>query len=284
LEELKFVVKSDDGLTSYSLVGHPKGEPNFAYVTGQKDAEAGWPTKKNWRNAESVEQSPQSRLAEALRAELQKANPSGGIAVDQLFVSLLEVVLNAKDMDPVPRLVTARKLVLLSAGYSRPWREAGRPLAKLLSDGEGIPGLGLGQLWSFVPPTRDDDSVYQLTKQKAETLLKEIRSGLSAVKDAIVKEQKLLMTPPSASIGLAGRLGRNNDGDLVAIWKGPTPPAGKVWWFPPRADVAVAGEVDDKGVFKPASASCPAGTPLFTRISESKGSNGSTQQATGRGE
>lgn len=284
LEELKFVVLSEDGFTAYSLVGHPKGRPNFAYVTGQKDAETGWPTKKSQRIADSVEQSPQSRLADALRAEVRRANATGGIAVDQLFVSLLEAVLDAKGVDPLPRLVTARKIVLLAAGYSRPWSVAGRPLAKILTDGEGIPGLSTGQLWSFVPPTRDDDSVYQLTKEKAEALLKEIRSGLSAVKDAIVKEQKLLMTPPMSSVGLVGRLGRNSAGDLVAIWKDSAPSAGKVWWFPPRADVALAGDVDDKGVFKPASTSVPAGTPLFTRISGANGANGNTQQAAGQGE
>jgi hypothetical protein len=281
--ELKFVVKTEDGSIYYSLVGYPEGEPNFMYVSGQKAAEAGWPTKKHWKKAESVKQSPQSRLAEVLRAVVRKADPSGGIAVDQLFVALLEAVVAAKDVDPVPRLVTARKFVLLAAEYSRPFREAGRPLAKLLDDGQGgIPGLSIEQLWSFVPPTREQDAEYQLTKEKSETLLNEIELGLAAVKDAIAKEQKLLMAPPVGSATLAGRLGRNDAGDLIAIWQGSAPPQGQVWWFPAGADVAVAGTVDDKGTFRPGPAAGPAGTPLFTMTSESKEANGSKQQAAGR--
>ena len=281
--ELKFVVKTDEETTHYCLVGCPVGQSNFAYVSGQKTAEAGWPTKKNWKKAESVEQSPQARLAEVLRSVVRKADPTGGVAVDQLFVALLEAVVNAKDVDPVPRLVTARKLVLLATDYSRPFRETGRPLTKLLDDGEaGIPGLSLDQLWSFVPPTRDQDTEYQVTRQKSETLLKEIQDGLVTIKDAIVKEQKVLMAPPMGSATLAGRLGRNDAGDLIAIWQGSAPPQGPVWWFPAGVDVSVAGTVDDKGTFRAAGATGPAGAPLFTMTSEPKRAIGTKQQTTGR--
>ena len=281
--ELKFVIKTDDEMTYYCLVAYPEGEPNFMYVTGQKDAGVGWPTKKHWKKAESVKQSPQSRLAEDLRSVVRKADPSGGIAVDQLFVGLLESVVAAKDVDPVPRLVTARKLVLLAAEYSRPWRDAGRPLAKLLDDGQGVvPGLAIDQLWSFVPPTREQDAGYQVTKQKSETLLKEIEAGLAAIKDAIAKEQKLLMAPSAGLAKLAGRLGRNDAGDLIAIWQGSAPPQGQLWWFPAGADIAVSGTVDDKGTFRTGLAPGPAGTPLFTMTSELIGANGTKQQATGR--
>lgn len=142
--------------------------------------------------------------------------------------------------------------------------------------------MAIDQLWSFVPPTREQDTDYQLTKQKSENLLKQVKSGLAAVKDAITKERNVLQTPPVASFTLAGRLGRNDAGDLVAIWKGSVPPQGKVWWFPARADLAVAGNVDGKGVFQPEPASGSAGAPLFTMTSESKRANGTKQQAAGR--
>jgi hypothetical protein len=142
--------------------------------------------------------------------------------------------------------------------------------------------LAIDQLWSFVPPTREQDAEYQVTKQKSETLLKEIEAGLAAVKDAIAKEQKLLMAPSAGLAKLVGRLGRNDAGDLIAIWKGSAPPQGQLWWFPAGADVAVSGTVDDKGAFRPGLAPGPAGTPLFTMTSESKEANGTKQQTTGR--
>ena len=252
------------------------------YVTGQKDIAAGWPTKQCRKKPTSVAESPQSRLADVLRTEVRKVGASDASAVDQLFVDLLEVVADAKDVDPVPLLVTARRLVLLAQGYSRPWREAGQPLAKLLDDGQGVPGVTIDELYSFIPPTREQDPVYQTTKQKSTNLLKQVKLGLASVKEAIAKERDVLRTPPVASFTLAGRLGRNDAGDLVAIWKGPFPPQGKVWWCPARGDLAVAGNVDDKGVFQPTPPSGSAGVPLFTMTSESKRANETKQQAAGR--
>ena len=288
--ELKFIVKIEDedfeGETTdyYCLVGHPVGKPNFMYVTGQKDIAAGWPTKQCRKKPTSVAESPQSRLADVLRTEVRKVGASDASAVDQLCVDLLEVVADAKDVDPVPLLITARRLVLLAQGYSRPWREAGQPLAKLLDDGgKGIPGVTINELYSFIPPTREQDPVYSTTKQKSKNLLQQVKLGLAAVKEAITQERDVLRTPPVASFTLAGRLGRNDAGDLVAIWKGPVPPQGKeVWWFPARGGLAVAGNVDDKGVFQPTPPSGSAGVPLFTMTSESKRANETKQQAAGR--
>ena len=252
------------------------------YVTGPKNPESGWPTKQSREKPTSVALSPQSILADDLRTKVSKVDARDAIAVDQLFVDLLEVVADAKDVDPVPLLITARRLVLLAQGYSRPWREAGQPLAKLLDDGQGVPGVTIDELYSFIPPTREQDPVYQTTKQKSTNLLKQVKLGLAAVKEAIAKERDVLRTPPVASFTLAGRLGRNDAGDLVAIWKGPFPPQGKVWWCPARGDLAVAGNVDDKGVFQPTPSSGSAGVPLFMMTSESKRANGTKQQAAGR--
>jgi hypothetical protein len=290
LGELKFVIKTvdeDSGEEAlyYCLVGHPVDQPNFMFVTGPKDAEIGWPTKKSWRKAKSVAESPQSKLADDLRAQVRESGLGGGLVIDQLFVGLLQAIADAQDVDPVPRLVTARKLVLLAPACSRPWREAGQPLVKLLDDGKGgVPGLAIDQLWSFVPPTREQDATYQLTKQKSENLLRQVKSGLAAVKEAITNERKVLQAPPVASFTLAGRLGRNDAGDLIAIWKGNVPPPGDVWWFPPRADIAVAGNVDGKGAFHPATASGSAGAPLFTKTTGSKQTTGTKKQAAGQEE
>jgi hypothetical protein len=272
LGELKFVVQTQDKTTYYCLSGPQPGEAKFTYVTGRKDAELGWPTKDLSRIVESVGQSPQARLADVLRGVVRDGDPSGGTAVDDVFVKMLEAVVAAKSADPVPRLVTARKLLLLAAEYSLPWRESGRQLTALLDDGEGaIPGLALDQLWSFVPPSREQDPAYQLTKQKCETLLAEIQKGLAGVKGSLAKLRKLLAAPPDGLAALAGRLGRNDAGDLIAVWQGSAPPQGRVWWFSEGRGVAVAGAVDDKGVFLPGPDVGPAGTPLFTIKSESKG-------------
>jgi hypothetical protein len=265
LEDLKYIVRTQDELLYYCLVGPQEGAAQFKYVSGQKDAEAGWPTKVAVKTAQTVAQSPQLRLAETLRSLVRKADPSGGLAVDELFLALIQATVEAKNVDPVPRLITARKLLLLAAENSRPWREAGRRLSKLLDDGQGgIPGLAVEQLWTFVPPNRDENPEYQLTKQKAERLLQEIQFGLAAAKDAIAKEQRTLTALTTGKATLVGRLGRNEAGELVGIWRGPNPPAGRLWWFSTGSEAAVAGTVDEQGGFRPGLVAGPAGTPLFT--------------------
>jgi hypothetical protein len=282
LGELKFVVKTNEGPASYyCLDGQQQGASKFTYVTGRKDPAVGWPTKEERKTADTVELSPQSRLAENLRAAVRKAAPKGGVAVDQLFVTLLETVIAAKDTDALPRLVTARKLLLLAAEYSRPCREAGRPLEALIDDGQGsIPGVSINQIWSFVPPTRDLDAEYQVTKQRSTVVLAEIESGLPGIKEAIEKERQLLVAPPVSLAILAGRLGRDDAGDLVAVWRGSAPPRGPVWWFPAGADATVAGTVDEEGIFHPNASTGPAGTPLFTMTTGAKTGKKTEQQAT----
>ena len=283
--ELKFVVKTDAGTAYYCLDNQQQDATKFTYVSGRKDAETGWPTKDERKPVATVEQSPLSRLADTLRAAVRKADPKGGVAVDQLFVTMIEGVIAAEDVDPVPRLVTARKLLLLAAEYSRPCREAGQPLMPLLDDGDGnIPGVTIDQLWSFVPPTRERDTVYMVTREKSEAILNDIKSGLAAMKAAIAKEQNVLMAPPMGSAKLAGRLGRNDAGDMVAVWQGAAPSPGQVWWFPARAEAAVAGTVDAKGMFRPGPAPGPAGTPLFTMAGNSKGTTKTDLPAAGREE
>jgi hypothetical protein len=278
--ELRFIVQAGEDATYYCLEGPQEGAPTFTYVSGRKDANAGWPTKDERKRVQAVEQSPQSRLADVLRAAIRKAGQQGGIAIDRLFGTMIEAVLAADDMDPVPRLVTARKLLLLAAEYSRPWGEAGRPLITLLDDGQGgIPGVTIDQIWSFVPPTRERDTGYKITKQKSETLLDEIARGLADVGAAIAREGNVLATPPTELATLVGRLGRNDAGDLVAIWRGSAPSQGQVWWFPATADAAVAGNVDTEGWLRLGPNPGPAGTPLFTIASESNGSSKSGQQA-----
>jgi hypothetical protein len=192
-----------------------------------------------------------------------------------LYFCLAALISKFRFLKPALILILAFvgiKLLLLAADYSLPWREFGRQLKTLLDDGEGgIPGLALDQLWSFVPPSREQDPGYQLTKQKCETLLAEIQKGLAAVKASLAKLRKLLAMPPDGLAALAGRLGRNDAGDLIAVWQGTAPPQGRVWWVSEGRGVAVAGTVDDKGVFLPGSDVGPAGTPLFTIKSESKG-------------
>jgi hypothetical protein len=265
LSDLQYVVKTQEEILYYCLNAPQEGAAQFKYVSGQKDAEAGWPIKVAVKTAQAVKQSPQSQLADACRSLVRKTDPSGGLAVDELFVALLQTTVDGTTVDPVPRLITARKFVLLAAEYSRPWRAAGRRLSKLLDDGQGgIPGLAVEALWTFVPPTRDENPEYELTKQKAERLLQEIRIGLAAVKDAIAKERQMLTTPTTSRATLVGRLGRNEAGALVGIWRGSNPPPGRLWWFSTGSEVAVAGTVDEKGEFRPGPATGPAGTPLFT--------------------
>jgi hypothetical protein len=267
--ELKFVVKTEDGTIYYCLDAQQQGEARFTYVSGRKDAESGWPTKNERKVVESVEQSPQSRLADVLRAVVRKATLGGGVAVDQLFLNMLETVIAAKDVDPLLRLVTARKLLILAADYSLPFREAGRPLETLLDDGEGsIPGVTIDQIWSFVPPARERDPEYQVTKQKSEALLDEIQRGLAAVSGSMDKERKLLAMPPVGLANLVGRLGRNDAGQLVAVWRGSPPPPGQIWWFPSGGDIALAGTIDDAGMLSPGPRVGPAGTPLFAITAE----------------
>lgn len=271
VEELKFVVHTEDETAYYCLEGPQPGAFAFKYVPGRKDAQAGWPTKNENKIVARVEPSPQAKLADVLRAVVRKASPTGGVAVDQLFVDLLEAVVAAKEVDPILRLVTARKILFIASENSRPCREAGRRLTKLLDDGQGgIPGIPVNQIWSYVAPSREQDPTYQDTKKKSETLLKEIQTAITELKDAIDKERAMLTSPPLGSFVLAGRLARNDAGAIVAIWQGSAPSPGRLWWFPAGADAAVAGTVDDKGVFRPEGAASPAGTPLFTITSERK--------------
>lgn len=280
LGELRFVVKTNDGITYYCLVSPPQGAPKFSYVSGPKDLEAGWPTKDERKIAESVAPSPQSGLTDALRVIVRKANASGGLAVDQLFVDLLSTVATAETVDPVPRLVTARKLLLLAEEYSRPFRLGGRPLKMQLDDGQdGIPGVTVDELWSYVPPNRERDAVYVLTKQRASESLREIKKGLEAVAGEIAKERALLASPPVGSAALVGRLGRSDAGDLVAVWRKSPPPPGQLWSFPGGGDAVIAGTVDAKGMFRPGPVAGPAGTPLFTMRMDSPGSSETKQRA-----
>jgi len=230
-----------------------------------------------------VEPSPQSRLAETLRAAVIEAGQKAGTAVDRLFGSMIEAVIAADDMDPIPRLVTARKLLLMAAEYSRPWREAGRPLMALFDDGQGgIPGVTIDQIWSFVPPSREQDANYRVTKEKAAKLLAAIKRGIAEIKAAIDREEAVLTAPPPEFALLAGRLARNDAGDLVAVWRGPKPVQGPVWWFPASASAAVAGTVDAEGRIQLGPNPGPSGTPLFMIAGQPSKSNNAGKQSAGR--
>jgi hypothetical protein len=280
LGELRFVVTTNDGAVYYCLQNPEEGAQKFTYVSGRKDLEAGWPTKDEREVVASVKPSPQSGLADALRAIIHRAKVSGGLAVDQLFVDLLSTVAGAEAVDPVLRLVTSRKLLLLAGEYSRPFRLGGRPLKIQLDDGEGgIPGVTIDDIWSYVPPTRQRDARYLVITKKAGELLRQIKKGLESVASDIATERKLLASPPLGSATLVGRLGRNEAGDLVAVWRGAVPPACQVWWFPGGADAVVAGTVDANGMFRPAPVSAPAGTPLYSMAIESPGAGETKRQA-----
>lgn len=281
--ELRFVVTTAENVSYYCLEGPQAGDPGFGYVSGRKDPDAGWPTKAERKKVEVVEPSPQSRLADNLRAAVRKTGLKGGIAVDQLFVTLMEALISADDMDAVPRLVTARKLVLLAKEFSRPWRKAGQSLESLLNDGEGgIPGVTIDQLWSFVPPTRERDAEYLVTRQKAQTILTNIGEGLRSVKDAIAKEKIVLAGQPTAQAALVGRLGRNDAGELVAVWQKSAPLTASVWRFPANSAAVVVGEVDNEGLIRFGVNPGPAGTPLFTMTTEATKQANVQQPASGR--
>jgi hypothetical protein len=280
--ELRFVVKAGEDASYYCVEAPQERAAMFTYVSGRKDTDAGWPTQDERKNVQAVVPSPQWRLAETLRAAVIEAGQKGGTAVDRLFGTMIEAVVAAEDMDPIPRLVTARKFLLLATEYSRPWREAGRPLIALLDDGEGgIPGVTMDQIWSFVPPTRERDANYRVTKDKAEKLLLAINRGIVEVKAAIDREEAALKAPPTELFTLRGRLARNDAGDLVAVWRGPKPAKGQVWWFPASASGTVAGTVDAEGRIQLSPNPGPSGTPLFTIAAQSKTSTNGGQQAAG---
>ncbi len=281
--ELRFVVKAGEEASYYCVDAPQEGAAMFTYVSGRKDADAGWPTQDERKRVQAVEPSPQSRLADNLRAAVNEVDQKGGTAIDRLFGTMLEIVVAADDMDPIPRLVTARKLLLMAAEYSRPWREAGRSLMALLDDGQGgIPGVTIDQIWSFVPPSRDRDANYKVTKEKAAKLLAAIKRGIADVKAAIDRDEALLKAPPTGVALLAGRLARNDAGDLVVVWRGPKPAPGPVWWFPANASAAVAGTVDAEGRILLNPNPGPSGTPLFTIASQSSRSDNAGKQSAGR--
>lgn len=281
--ELRFVVKTGEDVSYYCVGAPQEGAATFTYVSGLKDAGAGWPTRDERKKVQSVEPSPQSRLAETLRAAVIEAGQKGGTAVDRLFDAMIEAVIAADDMDPIPRLVTARKLLLMAAEYSRPWREAGRPLMALFDDGQGgIPGVTMDQIASFVPPSRERDANYRVTKEKAAKLLAAIQRRIAEVKAAIDREEAVLTAPPPELALLAGRLARNDAGDLVAVWREPKPVQGPVWWFPASAGAAVAGTVDAEGRIQLGPNPGPSGTPLFTITGQASKSNNAGKQSAGR--
>jgi hypothetical protein len=281
--ELRFVVKAGEDASYYCVDAPQEGAAMFTYVSGRKDADAGWPTQDERKRVQAVEPSPQSRLAETLRAAVIEAGQNGGTAVDRLFGTMIEAVIAADDMDPTPRLVTARKLLLMAAEYSRPWREAGRPLMALLDDGQGgIPGVTMDQIWSFVPPSRERDTNYRVTKDKAEKLLAAIKRGIVEVKAAIDREEAALKSPPPELATLRGRLARNDAGDLVAVWRESKPVPGPVWWFPAGMSATVAGTVDAEGRIQLGSNPGPSGTPLFTIAGQASRSNNAGKQSAGR--
>jgi hypothetical protein len=263
--ELRFVVSDTDGREYYCLAPPKPGAQNFTYVSGSKDQVTGWPEAKTRKPIAKVEQSPQAKLAERLRRIIQKF-PIGGIAVDELFVSLTDEVVAADDMDPFPRLVTARKFVELALDSSLPWQKTAKPLAaRLFDNGGGIPGIELDQIWSFVPPEREENLEYKLGRPKAESLLTRVQQLVPNVRTAIKEERTLLTAVPTESMSLVGRLDRDDAGTITVVWKGKPPPAGAVWWFPPGRACVVAGKVDTNFVFHPEAVTGPAGTPLFIK-------------------
>lgn len=265
LEELMFVVKSS-GSMYYCLQRPQQDATTFSYVTGAKDLANGWPTKQ-LRNVvvDSVTQSPQAKLAASIRGRVRDWGRQGGVAVDSLVLAVVEAVVMAEDVDPLPRLVSARKFLVMAQENSRPCDKAFRRLVETLnSNPEGIAGINADEAWLFIQPTREENPQYVLAKRKAESLLEEIERALPTARSEVEAELERVAAVPTYSIELVGRLNRDDAGDVVAMWRGEPPQEGKVWWLLSGAGFKEAGGVDGQGVFRPAETTCPAGTPLFT--------------------
>lgn len=265
LEELMFVVKSDE--KTYFCLNRPQqGASTFSYVTGNKDVEAGWPTKQIYNvEIDSVAESPQAMLATRIRSRIREWGRQGGVAVDELVLDLVELVVKSEDVDPLPRLVSARKFVLLAEEYSQPCAKTFRRLAEILkSDQGGIAGIRTDDVWLFIQPTREENPQYVVARRKAESLLQEIASTLPNAHSEMDAERKRIETLPRYTIELVGRLKRDDAGNVIASWQRTPPPGGRVWWLLSRSGFKEAGIVDDQGVFRPQETVGPAGSPLFS--------------------
>ncbi|MFM7135797.1 MAG: hypothetical protein ACKO1M_01830, partial [Planctomycetota bacterium] len=264
LGDLKFVVTTDeDGpVQYYSLATAKEGATKFEAVVGPKGKDGVWPLKTVRSTVVTARPSPQSGLSEKLLG-LCEANafPRGGLAFDRWVVTAVKQILAAEAVDPLIRVLAARKCLLTAADLSRPVREAGRPVLSALDDGDGnVSGIAADGFWSFLAPGQAE---YLVVAPKATRLLDGIRDGLPAIEAAIAREQALLMRPAPENPRLVGRLGRNANGDVVAVWKGESPRPGDVWWISSGTEFSPAGTVDAEGRFQAAEKPGPSGTPLY---------------------
>lgn len=264
LGDLKFVVITDeDGPAQYYCLSPvAEGAAKFEAVTGSKGQDGVWPTKTVRSTVVSARPSPQSGLSEKLLKMCElNSFPSGGLALDQWVVVAVKQILAADTVDPLIRVLAARKCLLLASDLSRPVREAGRPVLAALDDGEGnVVGINADAFWSFLAPGQPE---YRLVAPKAQRLLDSIRDGLKPIEEAITRERTVLLEPAPENPKLVGRLGRNAKGDVVAVWKSGPPKPGAVWWVASGTELLQAGSVDADGRFRPAEKPGPAGTPLY---------------------
>jgi hypothetical protein len=264
LGDLKFLVITDeDGPAQYySLSPVAEGAAKFDAVVGPKSQDGVWPLKTVRSTVVAARPSPQSILSEKLLKLCEpQAFPSRGLAFDQWVVTAVKQTLAADKVDPLIRVLAARKCLLLASDLSRPVREAGRPFLTALDDGEGnVSGISADAFWSFLAPGQAE---YLLVAPKAKRLLDTIRDGLPAIEAAIDRERAVLIQPAPEIPKLVGRLGRNANGDVVAVWKSGSPKPGAVWCVGVGAEFFQAGTVDATGRFSSAEKPGPAGTPLY---------------------
>lgn len=267
LGEIKFVVESqtDDGNKQfhYALVDSNVGDEKFIAIVGAKRAgvDGTWPTAKVQAVVVKTSRSPQADLAgELARTQI----PSAGIAMDEWFLEAIGKALGADAIDPLPRLVTVRKLLLEAARNSRSIRKAGDDAIQAVGAGDTVPNLPVTDLWLFIVPNPRSNAGYVVARPKAEAILTRVEGALPAIRQAVAAERTLLAKPIKQLPVLVGRLDRNAAGDMVAIWTGDAPGPGPVFWMKSGAAMVSAGMVGANGTFRPEGDTGPAGTPLYS--------------------
>jgi hypothetical protein len=282
LGELKFVVTSEDGDVYYCLARAEENAERFEAVSGPKRQDGAWQFQTVSKRVTDMRPAPQAALATDLLGMLQPGKtPGGGIAVDEWFVVMIKKVLAAKTVDPILRLLTVRKCLLTAAKHSRAFSEEGKPVLQVIDDGDGgVPGLTLDQLWTFLKPRRQQDPVYLVAKPKAESMLADVEVGLRGIENALRKERGVLEQPIAEVPQVAGRLGRDAEGHLVAVWRDEPPEARDVWWLTTSAALARIGTTGPGGKCPIDKNVAPAGTPLYVFLPTPHGARPSEDNGT----
>jgi hypothetical protein len=281
LGELAWVVSVSDDQKYYCVQKPRVGGRSFRYQRAWKDG-GNWPAPKvqpvdSDLTDDMIQGSPQSRLARDLEAkELAAMATAGGIGFDELLADMSLRIVNAVDVDPCVRMVNLRKLLSTGRACSLSFQSPKvAALWEKLDDGAGaIPEMTVADIAEFLDPNRAENQTYNKVRRFAERILADAAGVLRQLRDAIRVERARLEAVAPAAYVCVGRLGRDVEGQLIAVTAN-----GAAWSkgqdalvVRPDGGLGVVGSCGEPGRIE-LTARQPglAGTPIFVRLGTKAG-------------